>query len=255
MFRRLCLVSLISLAASSRAFAESVTIVAGRDNTIFSDSTNSGGLATTLFAGRNNAGSFRRGLVWFDVAGHVPAGSTITTASLSLHLDETSSSETQARTVELRRVSADWGEGTSGGGGRGGGPGQPATPMDATWLHHFFDNDLWSNAGGDFAATPTSAATIGLASDFYTWPSTPALSADVQDWLDRPAENFGWAILGDESQTGTIRRFDTREAADPALRPMLTIEYVAVPEPATAALVLMTFAACVCLQLGSRTAK
>ena len=47
--------------------------------------------------------------------------------------------------------------------------------------------------------------------------------ADVQSWLDSPANNFGWLILGDESGIATAKRFDTRESTDP---PVLAIQYV-----------------------------
>ena len=48
----------------------------------------------------------------------------------------------------MRRALADWGEGTS----FGLGAGSPATPGDATWLHTFYNTDLWTNAGGDFSS-------------------------------------------------------------------------------------------------------
>ena len=51
--------------------------------------------------------------------------------------------------------------------------------------------------------------------------------ADVQAWLDNPASNFGWLVLGDETAIATAKRFDTRESASP---PMLTIEFIPGPE-------------------------
>ena len=51
--------------------------------------------------------------------------------------------------------------------------------------------------------------------------------ADVQSWLDNPATNFGWLVLGDESTSATAKRFDTRESTS---SPVLTIEYT---EPTT----------------------
>ncbi len=48
--------------------------------------------------------------------------------------------------------------------------------------------------------------------------------SDVQSWLDNPAGNFGWLVLGDESASPTSKRFDTRESTTP---PVLTIEYTA----------------------------
>ena len=53
--------------------------------------------------------------------------------------------------------------------------------------------------------------------------------ADVQAWLDNPASNFGWLMLGDETAIATAKRFDTRESASP---PMLTIEFTPAPRVA-----------------------
>ena len=52
--------------------------------------------------------------------------------------------------------------------------------------------------------------------------------ADVQSWLDNPASNFGWLVLGDETAIATAKRFDTRESASP---PILTIEFRVAPSP------------------------
>ena len=54
--------------------------------------------------------------------------------------------------------------------------------------------------------------------------------ADVQSWLDNPASNFGWLVLGDETAIATAKRFDTRESASP---PVLTIEYTPASRPPT----------------------
>jgi hypothetical protein len=50
--------------------------------------------------------------------------------------------------------------------------------------------------------------------------------ADAQSWLDNPASNFGWLVLGDETAIATAKRFDTRESAGP---PMLTIQFTPGP--------------------------
>ena len=52
--------------------------------------------------------------------------------------------------------------------------------------------------------------------------------ADVQAWVNNAASNFGWLVLGDESEAATAKRFDTRESASP---PILTIEYTAAGRP------------------------
>ena len=112
-----------------------VSIVARRDNSIFSESNNSGGAASTLFSGRNNRGSPRRALLRYDVAGAIPAGSRVHRAALILHSSGAAQSETMAREFSLHRVLSDWGEGSSGKGGPGGGRGAKPTPKDATWKH------------------------------------------------------------------------------------------------------------------------
>src|SRR5207248_8531965 len=48
------------------------------------------------------------------------------------------------------------------------------------------------------------------------------MAADVQSWLDDPASNFGWLVLGNEATSTTSKRFDTRETTTP---PVLTVEY------------------------------
>jgi hypothetical protein len=128
-----------------------------------------------------------------------------------------------ARTVELHQLLADWGEGTSHA-PMGEGDGAPATPNDATWRHRFFDSVFWTTQGGDFLATISASQSVGGIGQ-YTWNSAQMV-ADVQSWLDNPAGNFGWLVLGDETGIATAKRFDTRESASP---PVLTIQYIAGP--------------------------
>ena len=51
--------------------------------------------------------------------------------------------------------------------------------------------------GGDFSATVSASQSVGAIGQ-YTW-SSAQMVADVQSWLDNPASNFGWLVLGDES--------------------------------------------------------
>ena len=104
------------------------------------------------------------------------------------------------------------------------GDGAPATPNDATWRHRFFDTIFWTNEGGDFSATVSASQSVSVVGP-YAW-SSPQMVADVQDWLDNPAGNFGWLVLGDEKPTLTSKRFDTRESASP---PVLTIQFIPGP--------------------------
>ena len=61
--------------------------------------------------------------------------------------------------------------------------------------------------------------------------------ADVQEWLDNPADNHGWILKNvDETSMSTFRVFYSRQTATAAWRPQLTIEYQMVPEPASLAM-------------------
>lgn len=178
-----------------------------------------------MFAGRPVNGSLHRALVQFDFSA-IPASSIIESVSLRLHMSRTPGN---AQPVELRRVSTNWGEGTSDAGTRSGG-GAAATPGDATWIHHHFDTGNWLTPGGDFSPVLSATAMVDGVG-FYEWLTAPQLVADVQDWVDNPSANFGWMLLGKESESGTVKRFDTHETSTAANRPQLTVTYTVVPEP------------------------
>src|SRR5438067_3298181 len=213
---------------SSLAVADIVNINPSKDNTLYeyvlADGDKSNALGDHFFTGETAMSELRRGVLAFDVAGNVPAGSTITGVTLTLNMSRTPSGT--ARTTELHKLLADWGEGTSQASGEEG-IGAPATPNDATWRHRFFDTIFWTTQGGDFSATVSASQSVG-AIGVYTW-SSPQMTAEVQSWLDNPATNFGWLVSGDESTGATAKRFDTRESASP---PVLTIQYTtATPTP------------------------
>jgi hypothetical protein len=128
--------------------------------------------------------------------------------------------DTVPHNITVHRVLRDWGEGSS---TSSGGSGAPVQPGDATWLHTFFPDSLWSNPGGDFDASPHAATPVGGVGD-YAW-SGPGLVADVQAWLAAPETNFGWLLRGDESLPRTARRIDTHENTNPGVRPTLYVEF------------------------------
>lgn len=216
-------------AGSSVGRGATLELPAARDNTLFQDADGdtSNGAGPGVFCGRNSQGRVRRGLFRFDLSGALPAGAALDGARLELHL--ASSSDSEERALRLHRVLADWGEAGSASAGGGGAPAQPG---DATWLHAFHPVTTWSVPGGDFAPT-ASAAILALGEGTYAWES-PALTTDVQAWLDDGAGNFGWILLGEESIAGTARRFDSRESTEPAMRPRLVLQY-SLPTPTVAA--------------------
>jgi len=217
--------ALLAVVGLTSARAESVDIQANLDNTLYQSATGaiSDGKGAHMFAGRTNqaSDSIRRGLVAFDVAGSVPAHSTITAVTLHLYMSRTNS-EAGARTISLKRTLASWGEGTSNDTGQEGG-GAPSTTGDATWIHRFYSTQFWTTAGGDYAAQVSASTSVNAIGD-YAW-SGSGLVADVQSWVDAPATNFGWILFGDESAPITAKRFETRETNTASQRPHLIITF------------------------------
>ncbi len=199
-----------------------VNIPAQKDNTLYESATGalSNGSGFHLFVAQNNHGEVRRTLLAFDIAGNVPAGALILSAQLRLNMSRTL---TGAQTVTLHRVLANWGEGASDAGGEEGAGITPATG-DATWIHTFFNTQFWANAGGDFSSQASGTQSVtGLGA--YTWGSTPEMVADVQGWLNAPANNFGWLLLSNENNNGSTKRFDSRQNPTAGNRPLLLVTF------------------------------
>jgi collagen type I/II/III/V/XI/XXIV/XXVII alpha len=209
--------------------AEIVTIAPSKDNTLYEDPNGalSNGIGEYVFAGRTGITTnvLRRAVLAFDVAGNVPGGATIDSATLTLHMSRAAFGATP-QSFELKRLLADWGEGTSDGSFQEGG-GAPSTAGDATWRHTFFATQFWTTDGGEFVGTASATQSVAGTIGFFSWGPTLQLAADVQSWLDDPGGNFGWILTGNEGQLQSARRFDSRENLQATFRPMLTIEYTA----------------------------
>ena len=218
----LTIAALVALVASTHA--DQVVLGTSKDNTLYEEVIGalSNGSGENFFAGRvstGGGGKIRRGVIAFDLSS-IPPGSTVTSVTLFLNCSQTNSGN---QTITLRRLLTDWGEGASVA-PPGGGAGTGAAPGDATWLHTFHPGSFWSAAGGDFSGTISGSLVVG-ASGGYTFPSSAGMVADVQAWIDNPAQNFGWCVRGNESTIATAKRFDTRENSLPSHRPLLTVDY------------------------------
>lgn len=215
--RLLCLAAFLfvvaALTSPRRAVADQVTLDPIKDNTLFetTDGSLSNGVGNFLFAGKTDqtTNSVRRAVMAFDVAGSVPAGSTIQNATLTLSMTRT---VVGAMTFDLRRLTADWGEGASNATGKEG-KGDAAEPGDATWRHTFYPDSMWTNPGGDYDDVTVSASASVGDLGFYTWGSTTQMVADIQGWLDAPATNFGWILIGPEGER-SAKQFNSRENSD-----------------------------------------
>jgi hypothetical protein len=215
------------------------------------------------------AGGGHETLLQFDFSS-IPANATITSATLTMYMDRSPTSNPASQPVFVYRLTDSWGMGTSGLGQvdngitGGGGMGYTATNNDAIWNDRFYNasnpsaSTPWTTAGGDYVSTPSANALVGSGSAttgqqgvggplLSTW-SGSGLASDVQAWLNGSNPNDGW-ILNDfataanyppsGSTFGSIqpRRFITPSnnlngaGGTSDDRPYLTITY-SVPEPA-----------------------
>lgn len=214
---------LLALAATltfSTAAAQ-IAVAPSKDNTLYETAggDRSNGAGEHLFAG-HSAGvedkSFRAVLA-FDVVGQLPLDAALDSVQLRLHMSRTIAGE---QTIRVHRLLSDWGEGDSDASANEGTGTAPDTD-DATWLHTFFDTGFWETPGGDFEATASAEQQVD-GEGTYTW-SSPALTRDVLDWMENPDANFGWILIGNEAETSTAKRFDSRENGTEANRPQLIL--------------------------------
>lgn len=248
LYRLIATVSL--LLASWSAHAVTVTLPAAADNTLIEDSTGSlsNGKGDWIYAGipprvivlGQPGFRKRRALVRFDLSS-IPAGAQITAATMNLTLKRLQNGTTQ---VSLHKMTESWGEGTSICDSPCG-HGVDSTPNDATWLHRFYPNTLWSTPGGSFEPIASATTVVSnLIDTTYSW-SSAQLVADVQGWVGSPATNAGWAVIDETADHA--KAYASREYAIESQRPQLTVTYTTgattggdgdVPLPAWALVIL-----------------
>ena len=230
MRRLVCLVVIAVLALPADALTqECIEFTVDRDNTLYEDAggTLSNGAGSYLFAGRTNqtVGSIRRAVIHFDLAASLEPADTINITQVQLFTYVSKVSGGAAQALYLHRLRNDWGEGASDAIGEEG-AGAVAAPDDATWMHTFFDSSLWQTPGGDFDTISSGVLNVQDTGRYEWWLNQKA-AQDIFDWMTEPSTNFGWIVLGNESESGTATRIDSREnpltAFGPTLR--LTIGY------------------------------
>lgn len=230
MHRTLAAVALLGLAPVADA-QQRLSLTPDQDNSIYEEPAGTGrsnGAYRNIFAGNTQTGLARRALLRFDIAGNVPAGATITSAALTLQVTLAPLGAPGPQPFTLHTLTTAWGEGASNSGDPGG-MGAFAVAPDATWDNAMEPASPWTTPGGDFVALPVSTVAVPLGGS-ATFSST-AMVADVQAWLDGGQPNHGWILRGDETGTGTARRFGSREQEPVNLRPLLVIEFTSPNDP------------------------
>lgn len=204
------------------AFAQTtVELNPVKDNTLYETDNGelSNGAGEFLFFGQTGTSAsnkLRRAVLAFDIAGTLPAGAMVKSATLSITVSRVNA--TDPLTTNLHRMGADWGEGASDAPGQEGAGAQSETD-DATWLHSFFSGTTWATPGGDFATPVSSTVDIGGTGTYVF----EGLGAEVQSMLEIPDENWGWIIIGDETVANGAKRIDGRSSS--GMLPVLTVTY------------------------------
>ena len=195
-----------------------LTLTPIQDNTLYetTDGSLSNGSGSYLFAGKTGVETLRRALLQFDVS-ELPENAVVQGVRLEMNVSKSAGMTTE---VTLHRTLQSWGEGASDAAGPEG-MGIAAMEEDATWLHRYFSDELWTIAGGDFESTASASTTVSDLGQ-VTWESEK-MTSDVQTWLTDATQNFGWMLRGEEVMPTSAHRFDARESENP---PTLYIVYM-----------------------------
>ncbi|QNN21720.1 DNRLRE domain-containing protein [Planctomycetales bacterium ZRK34] len=171
----------------------------------------------------DTSNDFRQGLLRFDnLFADVPTGAIISSAQLTVNIDNSSES------LHVFRVTTGW------------------TAANASWNH--FDSD---GSGDNNADLPSEGGGLTVNVDTVSTPDyvgpdnssggtgTGALSIDVtstvQAWYGG-ADNFGWVFMMEDLNRGGFS--SSEYTTDSTLRPTLVITFTVIPEPTSLASVI-----------------
>jgi hypothetical protein len=157
-----------------------------------------------LEATKFGSGDHSHSLLYFDLSG-IPAGSTITGATLGLYVVSRNSG---TRTITLKALLRNWIE------------------AQATWNIYSTGNN-WTTGGAlsdgnDRSSTTTASASIS-ATGWATW-SGAQLIADIQAIVGGTS-NYGWHLERTDSQNDGRYDVFTSSAGDNGNRPYLSVTY------------------------------
>ena len=169
-------------------------------------------------------------LMEFDIAGNVPAGSTITSAQLTMTAVK-APPDPASGFFHLLRIFVDWSEGVQDGASNPGGA--TAVAGETSWNNRIVGAPPnWQAPGGrledDFAEDPSASAFIGGQpsgdGQDYVFNFTSEGILDLQSMLSFPDFNHGWVLLAQaESIQRSARRWASRE--HPTDPPQLEITF------------------------------
>jgi hypothetical protein len=143
-----------------------------------------------------------RMLVSFQLSGYLPANAKIKKAYLVLYCADIDG--TGSTPVALHKMTGSW------------------DVLSVTWNSRILSN-AWAAPGGDYnAAAIGTAVTVNTTGKYYTWEVD---SADVQGWLDSPAQNYGIMVKSTAESAETDAAFSSNSSPVPEQKPRLVVYY------------------------------
>ncbi len=168
------------------------------------------GSASSIRVGRSGGAGVHRGIIKFNLSS-IPSGVRIDNANLSLYMFNNVDGA-GARTHGAHKVQQS--------------PARNWVELQVTWNVYSTGNS-WTTTGGDFAANELANTSVN-AVGFYYWNVT----ADVQNFTDNQAQNFGW-IIKDETESGTNRKYyvSSNDATNTSRQPRLIVNWTDIQPP------------------------
>ena len=189
------LVALLSKDSAKPANSVTQILDTVADNDIYEGTTGINyGTSIDIVAGRDIAGKQDKILIKFDLSG-LPAGATISSATLRLNLVGTSG--TGSFNIGLYKIIKTWVETT------------------ATWSNF--------SSGGNYDSTQQAVTSVALGSTGFKEWAVPVVM--VNGWIAAPSTNYGLALVFESSTKGPDYQFASKENTTVANRPQLVINY------------------------------
>ncbi|MCP5536460.1 MAG: DNRLRE domain-containing protein [Akkermansiaceae bacterium] len=244
-----------SLHAATIVFKEGANVVSSdgainiatytgtEDTSVVQESPNNNyGGRTTILVGVLGAGKVRAGHVRFDVTSLASQFVTIDSIKFRFYVETTGGTSQSISYGAHKAVSGDWVEGTANGAGQTG---------SATYNYQIHSTLGWASTGGRGSSDAWPDQLLPVSSGGYgaagTWiemtldpsgydPSLDTPTELIQSWITDGAQNDGILMTYSNNVSNPQWQLASSEHATAAWRPELVIEYTAIPEPSSAAL-------------------